>query len=236
MTLARSAPVAVTVFALAFALTACGSAAPTAPTPTATDVVTPVPTVEPTPELPDLSELVLSPDGLGDGGASDILIGEAPVSTGAASDLLTYSADECAAETPKNPGLWVSTYDDVDEGDGPVAPFAVSVADGLVQYISVNTSQITTVDGLGLGSSLDALLGIYTGGPDEVVDHADISQVYVINGTVGKLMFEVAIDGIDGYWPADKLNTVVGLYVFAIDAEAYGLAGTDAVFGVCSTA
>jgi hypothetical protein len=236
MKVSRSTPVAVSVVALALILTACTSPAPVAPTPSVTPVDTPTATAAPTPELPDLSELVLSPDGLGDGGASDILIGEAPVSTGAVTDLLTYSADECAAETPKDPGLWISTYDDVDEGDGPVAPFAVSVADGIVQYLAVNTNQITTVDGLGLGSSLDALLGIYTGGPDEVVDHADVSQVYVINGTVGKLLFEVAIDGVDGYWPADKLNTVVGLYVFPIDAEAYGLAGTDAVFGVCNTA
>jgi hypothetical protein len=235
MKLSRSAPAAIAAVILAFGLTACDPVPP-APTPSATVEVTPTPTQEPVAEQADLSELVLSTEGLGDGGPADIMIGQAPVSTGAVTDLLTYSADECAAETPKNPGLWISTYDDIDEGDGARAPFAVFVKDDIVQYVAVNTTQITTADGLGLGSSLDAVLGVYTGGPDAVIDHADISEVYVINGTAGKILFEVAIDGIAGYWPAEKVNTVVGLYVFPIDAEAYGLAGTDAVFGVCSTA
>jgi hypothetical protein len=234
MTLSRTIPIVVAAVSIALTLTACDPSAP-APTPSATvPVESATPTPTPVAEQPELNSLIVSTEGLGDGGPGDLFVGQAPVSNGDATDLVTFSADECAAEFPDDPGLWVSTYDDIDNGDGLQAPFAIFVKDETIQYLSVNTPEITTVDGLGMGSSLDAILGTYSGGPDAVVDHADISQVYVINGTNGKLLFEVAIDGIKGYWPADQLNTVIGLYVIPIDAEVYGLAGGDAAFGVCN--
>jgi hypothetical protein len=93
MTLVRTASIALAIAAVGLTLTACDPAPP-APTPTPTVVVTPTPTPTVAAEKPDLSNLVLSTEGLGDGGPGDVLIGEAPVSTGAVSDLVTFSADE----------------------------------------------------------------------------------------------------------------------------------------------
>ena len=80
------------------------------------------------------------------------------------------------------------------------------------------------------------MLGVYSGGPDQVLNHADVSDVYVIKGTKGQLQFEVAVDRIPDYWDPAVINTVVFLSAISLDTEPFGVAATDNLLGVCSNA
>jgi hypothetical protein len=211
----------------ALALTGCEPSGGD-PTPSET-VSSPTPTPTPTDDAskPLLEELFLTTEGLGELG-----FGEAPPTDNPAVNLVQLDSHACDAEGL--PGLWLSTYPDIDEGIGPQAPFAVLVVDDAVTRIDVNSSEIFTDTGLHIGSSLDEVLGVYSGGPDEVVNHADVSDVYVIKGTKGQLQFEVAVDRIPDYWDPAVVNTVVFLSAIDIFAEPFGVAASDNVIGVCN--
>ena len=206
-------------------------------TPELVPVETPSSTPEPTTTTPAagskpaVTDLVLSTEGLG-----ELHIGEAPPVENPTTDLVTHSPDACAGTGSPTPDLWIANYPESDEGFGPQAPFAIQVTGDVLTRIDVNTSDIITDQGLSVGSSLDAVLGTYPGGPDEVVNHADVSDVYVFLGETGKLMFEVAVDRIPGYWDAAALNTVVHLSTISIDLPAYGVAATDNTIGICNVA
>ena len=195
----------------------------TSPTPTATETSAPDPT------KPKLGDLTLSTEGLG-----ELQFGSTPPSNNPAVNLLTFDDDACEAEGL--PGIWKATYPDFDEGFGPMAPYAVQVKDDGVTRIDVNTAQIFTDTGIHIGSSLDEVLGVYSGGPDEVINHADVSDVYVIKGTKGQLQFEVAVDRIPDYWDPSVIDTVVFLSAIDITSEPFGVAATDNAIGTCSTA
>ena len=185
---------------------------------------------------PNVTQLVLTTEGLGSGEPGDLVFGAAPPADDPSTDLVIYDADACAGTEAPTPDLWLANYPELDEGFGPQRPFSIAVKDGLLTRIDINTENIITDEGLVLGSSLDAVLGTYPGGPDEVVNHADVSDVYVFMGEKGKLMFEIAVDRIPGYWAADQLNTVVFLSAVSIDTPAYGVAASDNVVGTCSVA
>ena len=193
------------------------------PTPTTTE------TIAPDPSKPELGDLTLSTEGLG-----ELQFGSTPPSDNPAVNLLTFDEDACEAEGL--PGIWKATYPDVDEGFGPMAPYAVQVKDDGVTRIDLNTAQIFTDTGIHIGSSLDEVLGVYSGGPDQVLNHADVSDVYVIKGTKGQLQFEVAVDRIPDYWDPAVIDTVVFLSAIDITTEPFGVAATDNGIGNCSTA
>jgi hypothetical protein len=227
-----------TVLALAgvavFSLTACAPEAP-APKPSASASVDPSPSASAAPngDLPPITELILTTEGLGSGGAGDLVFGVAPPSDDPSTALVSYDDDACAGTDAPEPGLWLANYPEADEGFGPARPFAIAVQDDLLTRIDINSSNILTDEGLALGSSLDAVLGTYPGGPDEVYNHADVSDVYVFMGDKGKLMFEIAVDRIPDYWEDSALNTVVFLSAVSIDIPAYGVAASDNIVGVC---
>ena len=210
----------------ALALTGCE---PTGGEPTPSETAS-TPTATPTPTAdaarPQLDELFLTTEGMG-----ELEFGETPPTDNPAVNLVTFDSQACDAEGA--PGLWLSTYPDIDEGIGPQAPFAVQVVDDAVTRIDINSTEIFTDSGLHIGSSLDEVLGVYSGGPDQVVNHADVSDVYVIMGTKGQLQFEVAVDRVADYWDPAVINTVVFLSAIDIFTEPYGVAATDNVIGVC---
>lgn len=222
----------------AFALTACTPEAP-APAPSAS------PTAEPSPSAsspadsgsrPPITDLVLTTEGLGTGDVTDLVFGAPPSTTSPSTDLAILDPDACADTGLPDPALWLANYPESDEGFGPQRPFSIAVTDGLLTRVDINSENIITDEGLALGSSLDAVLGTYPGGPDEVYNHADVSDVYIFLGEKGKLMFEVAVDRIPGYWAAEQLDTVVFLSAVSIDTPAYGVAASDNIVGVCNVA
>ncbi len=195
----------------------------TSPTPTATE------TSAPDPSKPAIGDLTLSTEGLG-----ELHFGSTPPTDNPAVNLLTFDANACKDEGL--PGIWKATYPDIDEGYGPTAPFAAQVKDDGITRIDINTAQIFTDTGIHIGSSLDEVLGVYSGGPDQVINHADVSDVYVIKGTKGQLQFEVAVDRIPDYWDSSVIDTVVFLSAIDITTEPYGVAATDNSIGHCNTA
>jgi hypothetical protein len=201
--------------------------APPAPEPSSTPTETA--TSAPDPSKPLLEELTLSTEGLG-----ELSFGSAPPTGNPAVNLLTFDNEACASEGL--PGIWVATYPDIDDGFGLVAPFAAQVEDGGVTRIDIHSTEIYTDTGIHIGSSLDAVLGVYPGGPDMVINHADVSDVYVIKGTKGQLQFEVAVNRIPDYWDSSVIDTVVFLSAIDITTEPFGVAATDNGIGNCSTA
>lgn len=209
----------------ALALTGCEPGGDPTPSDTfASPTATPTTTAEA--ERPALDELFLTTEGMG-----ELVFGETPPTDDPAVNLVSFDSHACDAEGL--PGLWLANYPDIDEGIGPQAPFAVGVSGDAVTRIDLNSSLIFTDTGIHLGSSLDEVLGVYSGGPDEVLNHADVSDVYVIKGTKGQLQFEVAVDRIADYWDPSAINTVVFLSAIDIFTDPYGVAATDNVIGVC---
>jgi hypothetical protein len=233
----RSISILATMAVAALALSACATETP-APAPSSSASVEPSasPSAEPAGNPPPLTDLVLTTEGLGADGTDGLVFGAAPPTGDPASDLVIFDPDACADTELPDPGLWLANYPQADEGFGLVAPFAIALKDARLARIDIRSSTIITDEGLALGSSLDAVLGTYPGGPDEVVNHADVTDVYVFMGEKGKLMFEVAVDRIPGYWEADDLDTVVFLSAVSIDTPAYGVAATDNGIGFCNIA
>lgn len=228
MTRLRAATLAAIVGISTVLLAGCDAAGPEAPSAAPSESPTPSETAAPAdPAKPTLGELILTTEGLG-----ELQFGSAPPSGNPAVNLVSYDANACAAEGL--PGLWLSTYPLVDEGFGAMAPFAIAVEGGGVSRIDINSEQIFTDLGLHIGSSLDEVLGVYPGGPDQVVNHADVSDVYVIKGTRGQLQFEVAVDRISGYWDPAVIDTVVFLNAIDITTQPFGVAATGNVIGVCN--
>jgi hypothetical protein len=184
-------------------------------------------TPSPTPALPELGSLVLTTEGLG-----ELAIGSTPPSDNPDTNLVSFDASACPAAP--EPGLWTANYPDIDEGFGPQAPFAIAVSpEEALTRIDIHSSEIYTDLGLHLGSSLDEVLGVYPGGPDAVINHADVSDVYVFKGTKGQLQFEVAVDRVPDYWDPSAIDTVVFMDAIDISLEPFGVAATDNVVGVC---
>ena len=224
----RGLSVLAVVAVSAVLLTGCDQFDETGPTAAPSESPTATETAEaPDPSKPKLEDLTLSTEGLG-----ELKIGLTPPSDNPAVNLVTFDANACKAEGL--PGIWTATYPDIDEGYGSLAPFAISTNGDAVNRIDVNTTQIFTDTGIHIGSSLDEVLGVYSGGPDQVVNHADVSDVYVIKGTNGQLQFEVAVDRIPDYWDASVIDTVVFLSVIDINAEPFGVAATDNTIGLCN--
>lgn len=170
---------------------------------------------------------MLTTEGLG-----ELKFGLTPPSDAPDVNLVSFTADACPGAP--EPGLWRANYPDIDEGFGPQAPFGIAVgADDALTRIDIHSSEIFTDLGIHLGSSLDEVLGVYPGGPDAVINHADVSDVYVMKGDSGQLQFEVAVDRIPDYWDPAALNTVVFLSAIDISLEPFGVAATDNVVGVC---
>jgi len=214
----------------ALLLTGCDQGGDTGPIAAPSETPTPTETAAaPDPSKPDLEDITLSTEGLG-----ELKIGLTPPSDNPGTNLVSFDANACEAEGL--PGIYTATYPNVDEGFGPEAPFAIQLTGDAITRIDVNTAQIYTDTGIHIGSSLDEVLGVYSGGPDEVVNHADVSDVYVIKGTNGQLQFEVAVDRIPDYWDDAAIDTVVFLSAIDINAEPFGVAATDNGIGFCGTA
>lgn len=229
MTRTRPLPLVPVVAAALLLLTGCDQQTEAPPAGEASATPTATETVAPDPAKPELADLTLSTEGLG-----ELQFGSAPPTDNPALNLVTFDATACEAEGL--PGLWKATYPDIDEGYGPLAPFAIQVVDDGISRIDINTAQIFTDSGIHIGSSIDEVLGVYSGGPDQVVNHADVSDVYVIKGTRGQLQFEIAVDRIEDYWDPSVIDTVVFLSAIDITTEPYGVAASDNAIGFCNQA
>ena len=208
-----------------FLLSGC---AQDAPAPVADPPASPSATAPaPAPTQPALGELVLSPKGL-----NSIVIGEAPVVTDPALDVLIFDPDYCQSYVDsgdlEEAGKWIPNYEPALSEESS-EPFSVFVKDDVVKQLAVDSSEIVTAEGVGLGSSRAEVLAAY---PDAEVVEVYNTDLIVIAGEHGRLIFEVGNEGQDEY----AVDEVVFLRVINLTDELYGWANSGSGFAYCLSA
>jgi hypothetical protein len=169
---------------------------------------------------PKLANLVVAPDG----------IAGLPVGL----PITSYRLVDYGEHTCPTKGGWLPRYSqDLDNSGGQlIDPFDVVTRSGsqsgeiTAEYVWSN--KIRTARGIRVGSSLAALTAAY---PHATRKTSVATVLYVITGTRGKLVIEVAGDQSNPYatgeWPQDRLNTVLWMDVVPKGAEAESIANND---------
>lgn len=205
-------------------LAGCAGPETTPPSSAAPSSATSSPAVSPTPAggPPPLDELELSPEGLG-----TLVLGQ-PVDP----ELATFDPHGC--RTPENEDLfpeddpvweaWLPNYPKITTPAGFKAyPFEPHhEQDGTLLWIKVQSPDIRTAEGVGLGSSRDEVTAAY---PDAVAVPGVFATAYGIDGTAGRLVFEVADD-------SESLGVAEGevwtVRVEPLEWQLQSLSGSDA--------
>jgi hypothetical protein len=165
--------------------------------------------------------LVATPDGLG-----PLLIGEQPPD---GPEALAVFDPTCSPDAPVTGG-WDVTYPDVPRGDSLWPPFALFVDETGVARIDVDSPEIRTAAGIGMGSTHDDVLAAYPEGFDDVLVKEGLATVYGIAGERGWLMIQVTTrDDSTGF------NTVSGLRMGTLKFGIYSTESTDNVIEPCPT-
>lgn len=157
--------------------------------PTATPVADPTALGEPTVTL---SELVLSPEGIG-----PIRMGQAVQADAAVAQL---DAAYCDSNHPDSGhGGWVPNYPPTPvNGNYPFfLESAEAAVDSPVIWIAVGSDEIRTAEGLGIGSTIAELNAFY--GSAIATIETDMAVAHVVQGANGQLVFwglEV-VDGVE---------------------------------------
>jgi hypothetical protein len=197
-----------TLVLLALSLAGCAPAAVSA-LPSSTGlpsaVATPTPTATPAPTRPELGELTLSPDGLG-----PLVVGA--VVPDQPSDVAVVSWDQAACA---GGGEWVANYPSGPVTGGTDAPFSFPSAKKTdpIGFMTVWSSEIKTGSGVGVGSTVAELQAAY---PDlNAPIHAEASDLYVVTGSTGELVFEVAtrVPANFPVWTKSAIGTVVWVQI-----------------------
>ncbi|HEX4444048.1 MAG TPA: hypothetical protein VHZ81_10795 [Galbitalea sp.] len=189
---------AVAAIAVVLALAGC---APAVSPPSHTHAAAPTPAPSPSPTAPPtLSELTLSPDGLG-----VLVIGSPVPKQSSSAAVVVWNPTQCDATS----GAWLANYPSGPTIYGAGAPFVFDVnsKDEPLPYITILSPQIKTAAGISLGSTRDEVVAAY---PRARVVSAEISDLYVVDGTAGELVIEIPKTSFDA--GADA-NHVVDLYV-----------------------
>ena len=204
----------VAIFALAGCAPAVTSGTPSPTHTTAESEPTPTPVAP-----PELSDLVITPDGLG-----ALAIGSPVPDQSSGSALVTWNATKCGAT-----GAWVPNYPDslgLDQvSDVPFVVGTTSKSDP-VKFIRVASIDIHSAKGIHIGSTAAELTAAYPTF-DHTVDEG-LVVLYSINGANSQLVFEFAKQGSI---PADD-GTVVQIEAESGTGTPVGAAGTDG-FGYC---
>ena len=98
---------------------------------------------------------------------------------------------------------------------------------GTVTAIDVFSSKIGTAEGIHPGSTVEELTAAYP--LFDAVVHSYFSDIYVLDGTVGRLLIEVATDGstTSGYWAGGEVGHVIWIRAVPLAQKPYSIVATD---------
>jgi hypothetical protein len=169
-----------------------------------------------------LSQLVLSPDGLG-----PLVIGSPVPVEPASTAVVVWNPTYCGGT-----GAWLPNYP-----DGPLGPngdptgipfyFAVGHKTDDLKYINVDSTQIKTSAGISIGSTRQQVLAAYP--RFDAIVAGPVTDLYEINGPNAKLVIEVERTGGD----PDYANRVALMEVNWLGSAPGSLYGNDAGGGIC---
>ena len=187
-------------------------AEPTPPPVAEVPVETPEPTPEPT--KPQVSELVLTTDGL-----DYLKIGFPVEERPDATALAVWIVDHCDADNGAKRSAWAPNYPGAEE---PFYFFTAGEKSGAITWIIANDPSIATPEGIHVGSTEAEVLAAY---PDaSLLTDNPWTHRYIVDGDAGRLIIEVgAVE--DG----DLAEGMVGiLSVGSLEGGTGGLANSGA--------
>jgi hypothetical protein len=116
---------------------------------------------------------------------------------------------------------------------GERPPFTLMTTDGNpaspLASLIVLSPEVRTAEGIGVGSSRSLLSATYPAFADTRT--AQLSDVFVLDGPGGRLIFEVAnavAAPLEGYWEPAVVDTVLWMRIAPPGAEPMSIAGSDA--------
>jgi hypothetical protein len=154
------------------------------------------------------------------------VVGEPVPATSEAAAVVKFDPRSC--NTTNNTGAWVPASKKLTL----VVVTANARKTGKITSLGVFHPGVMTAEGIGVTSSLAQLKLAY---PDIVsAGPGPSTDMFVLNGTVGHLIFEVAWSGAKakGYWPKAEQGTVLWMRAETKTTEVYSIANSDA-YGVC---
>jgi hypothetical protein len=214
------------------ALSGCASTANTAG-PARSAPASPSPTSAPS--RPALSDLVLSPDGLG-----PLVLGSPVAEQPRGAAVVTWNPWACTGDAAKSgkpyDGAWVPNYTDPDAatdfGDGVPFSFIVKNKTDAVEWMSIWSPEIATAEGISVGDTVTELAAAYP--HFATVVHLETTDLYVLRGIKGQLIFEVATkyDANLTAWNPSAVGTIVWAQLGLLDQKPFSMTHSD-VGGVC---
>ncbi|MEO7722516.1 MAG: hypothetical protein ABIS08_11455 [Pseudolysinimonas sp.] len=206
------------IAALLLVLSGCtatpGAVSSHGPSRSATPTASPAPTTRPA-----LSELVVTPSGIG-----DIRLGKPVPADAPAVSVVTWDEKACVSDGGLSvgepySGLWTAAYPPVD-GTGE-SVFALVTDDGtkdaVVSYVAIRVpSAIRSDAGIHVGDTLDALKAAYPGGFFQSAKGQNGADVYVAGDADGVIAYDVSAPypSDPNGWTADQLHRVIAMNVF----------------------
>lgn len=221
--------------ALTVAIAGCaGPVGMSPPTETPDSTASPAPTGAPAP----LEELVVRADGVG-----PLTVGEPVAGDSEETALVRWDPEHCAEVGPnlgpgsgagEDDGRWVANYPDSEGFWGVEAPFRIEVEDELVSWIDVLSPELTTSEGIGIGSAREELLAAYSE-ELEFAERGPLTEVHYLRDGASILVFEVSDES--DYYPEESQRGVVALIRILewSGVEPTALMATDAIAGSCYT-
>lgn len=185
-------------------------ATPTTPTTPLSEAVP-----EPVASKPPVDQLVLTTEGM-----ATLVLGSSPSFSDPDSDLISRTEIQPCEGGPSR-FSWLPNYPDVDPEE---PPFVVAVDNDRLEAVMTSDSRIVTDKGIRVGATRQQLMDAYPSGFDITTAGVE-SDVFVIVGEKGSLVYELALDTAG--W-GELGDTVIFMSAVTYDpTQIYPMSGSE---------